>query len=71
MNIEMQKKALRELRGFNKTQKEFAKDLGISQSAYANLESGYRKLSNNMIAILKKHYPELDTNIFFDKQFTK
>lgn len=67
MNIEMQKKVLRELRGFNKTQKEFAKELGISKSSYAVLECGYRRLSNNMIAVLKKHFPELDTNIFFDK----
>lgn len=67
MNIEMQKKVLRELRGFNKTQKEFAKELGISTSSYTLLECGYHKLSSNMIAILKKHFPELDINIFFNK----
>lgn len=71
MNIEMQKKVLRELRGFNKTQKEFAKELGISESSYAILECGNRKLSANMITILKEHYPELDINIFFNKQFTE
>ena len=56
---------LRELRGVRKSQAEYAKELGISTSAYVMYETGKREPSKNFIKIIKKKYPEIDTNIFF------
>lgn len=49
----------------HKTQKDFCKELGIGLSLYVALESGQRQPSKNVLAIIKKIYPETDINIFF------
>ena len=63
---EEQKKILKELRGVHKTQKEFAEELGVSESTYAQLESGIREVSKSFLEKLKCKYPDFDINIFFN-----
>lgn len=65
MDIETQKKVLRELRGVHKTQEQFAKELGTSTSTYASIECGIREISVSLLQKIKTKYPELDINIFF------
>jgi len=52
----------------NFTFKEMAEKIGISESLYQKLEYGVRTPSIKVIHKLKKIYPDLDTNIFFDQQ---
>ncbi|MEA4805056.1 helix-turn-helix domain-containing protein [Acetobacterium wieringae] len=49
----------------NYTQKEMADYLGISVSYYAKIENNSKLPSYNFINIIKKKFPECDTNIFF------
>jgi len=55
---------LKKLRG-NKTQEQFATELGISISLYEKYERGEREFSKNFIKKLKRIFPDVDTNIFF------
>lgn len=57
---------LKELRGAHKTQEQYAKELGVSKTAYEKYERGERELSKNFLKVLKKKYPNLDMNIFFE-----
>lgn len=50
----------------NLTSKEMAEKIGISESLYQKLEYGVRTPSIRVIQKLKKTYPSLDTNIFFN-----
>ena len=56
---------LRQKKGLS--QKEFAKELGISGAYLSLIEKGERQISNNFIKKLKAKIPNLDTNIFFTK----
>lgn len=67
MDIETQKKVLRELRGVHKTQEQFAQELRMPTSSYVAVELGFRKISTNFLQKIKNRYPEFDTNIFFEK----
>ncbi len=57
---------LKKLRG-NKSVAEFSKKLGCNRTYYYHLENGIRDLSINILKKLKKLYPELDMNIFFEE----
>lgn len=50
----------------NLTVKEMSEKIGISESLYQKLEYGARTPSINVIHKLKKIYPDLDANIFFN-----
>lgn len=62
----MSKNTLKEIRGIYKTQKDFAKELGISQSLYEKYERGERTPSNKFLRKLKSLYPNIDLNNFFN-----
>lgn len=49
-------KRLRELRGFNLTQEEFAIELGISQSQLSKYERGVAAPSADVLFFAKKHF---------------
>ena len=66
ININKYASVLKELRGVYKTQEQFAKELGISKTAYEKYERGEREPSKNFLKILKKKNPNLDMNIFFE-----
>ena len=44
---------------------EMSNEIGVSKSFYEKIESGIRKPSRNFIEMLKKRFPQFDTNIFF------
>lgn len=48
------------------TQLQMAEKLGISLSYYSKLEVGKRNPSFNFITKLKKVFPSIDTEIFFE-----
>lgn len=60
---------MEELKNFrmsmNFTILEMANEIGVSKSFYEKIESGIRKPSRNFIEMLKKRFPQFDTNIFF------
>ena len=62
---EEQKKILKELRGVHKTQKEFAEELGVSESTYIKFETGEREVSKEFLKKVKSVFPDFDINIFF------
>lgn len=55
----------------NKTQREFSKILDVSLSYYEKIEKGEREISNTFLKKLKSNFPQLDLNIFFEKQLHK
>ena len=60
-------KTIRDFRlAIGKTQREMAKELGISLSLYEKLESGDKKFSRDLLTKIKKKYPLIDITIFLD-----
>jgi putative transcriptional regulator len=50
-----------------KTQKQMAGTIGVSESAYKLIESGNRTPSYNFIRKFHKAYPTFNLNIFFEE----
>ncbi|WP_113675491.1 helix-turn-helix domain-containing protein [Vallitalea guaymasensis] len=50
-----------------KTQKQMASVIGVSESIYKLVESGNRTPSYNFIRKFHKAYPTFNLNIFFDE----
>lgn len=49
----------------NLTQKEMAKRISVSISAYTKIETNHMKPSFNFLSKLKKEFKEVDMNVFF------
>ena len=49
-------KRLRELRGFDSTQEEFAKELGVSQSQLSKYERGVAAPPAEVLLFVRKHF---------------
>lgn len=50
---------------------DMAKQLEMSTSMYEKIEYGYREPSKKFIEKIKKKYPYIDTNIFFEDKVRK
>lgn len=48
------------------SQREMAKQLGISESFYMKIENNERNISKNFLEKLKNKFPDMDMNIFFN-----
>ena len=59
-------KKIREELGF--TMDEMAEKLGMSTSMYDKIEYGYRVPSRNFVSQMKKIFPYIDANIFFENE---
>lgn len=52
----------------NLSMDEMAERLGMSTSMYEKIEYGYRVPSRRFVESMKKTFPFVDANIFFEKQ---